>query len=194
MLCRWSSQTLFAMPQLAALTTGTRPQFPQLAQFPDGRSTTSTTVECLRHALAIFYYSHLAATGLPQPWALLTASCEYVATVLLTMLVLMLEGDRAIRTAQFGAQFFIRRNRSDGAAASRRVGAGASPATNSKNARAPCRRRRPYVDHHLRRALRVGALEPRPGGDGARMKATRRVLVAVRIVLLIWFVACGGRR
>ena len=26
MLCRWSSQTLFAMPQLAALTTGTRPR------------------------------------------------------------------------------------------------------------------------------------------------------------------------
>ena len=77
------------------------------AQFSDGRSTTSfTAVECLRHALAIFYYSHLAATGLPRPWALLTASCcEYVATVLLTMLVLMLakvtprNSDRAIRRA-----------------------------------------------------------------------------------------------
>ena len=70
------------------------------AQFSDGRPTiSSTAVECLRHALAIFYYSHLAATGLPRPWALLSASCcEYVATVLLTMLVLML----AKVAAQFG--------------------------------------------------------------------------------------------
>ena len=106
MLCRWSSQTLFAMPQLAALTTGTRPRknpAQNSAQFSDGRSTiSSTAVECLRHALAIFYYSHLAATGLPRPWALLTASCcEYVATVLLTMLVLML----AKVAAQFGRRY-----------------------------------------------------------------------------------------
>ena len=109
MLCRWSSQTLFAMPQLAALTTGARPRNSRAIRrkFSDGRSTiSSTAVECLRHALAIFYYSHLAATGLPRPWALLSASCcEYVATVLLTMLVLMLakvtprNSDRAIRRA-----------------------------------------------------------------------------------------------
>ena len=146
MLCRWSSQTLFAVPQLAALTTGARPaHFPRIGIMrnsltADPRPPSQPSSAC-RHALANLLLlaprRRAAAAG-----ALLTASCcEYVATVLLTMLVLML----AKVAAQFEPRNSVRnlssrRNHPD---ARRRLvsGWGVTRYKLKKLLAVPCRRR-----------------------------------------------------
>ena len=104
MLCRWSSQTLFAMPQLAALTTGARPR----------------NSRAIRRNSLTAAPSHLDSRRVPAPRAchlLLLAPRRHRAAAAVGAAdreLLRVRGDRAAHdaradareghTAQFGAQ------------------------------------------------------------------------------------------
>ena len=183
------------MPQLATHHRYAAAQFPRIyyAQFSDP-IISSTAVECLpTRAL-----SSTTRTSPPLAAAAVGAADRELLRVrgdgaAHDARADAREGDIAHLTAQFG------RNSSFGAIVLtrcrfRRVRVGASRGTNS-SARAPCRRRRPspiiiYV------VLFVELSNRDPAATYHTYESdSARVLVAVRIVLLIWFVWCvRGRR